>query len=105
MVSEDTYISFDGSVIGTLKFVKEFKEFNLANESEQKGNYFPITLSNSGNKMTLKKNGLASEGKTDMTFDKDIIFRVASKSDVYSIDVDGQEVISLKFTNATLETE
>lgn len=105
MVSEDTYISSDGSVIGTLKFVKEFKEFNLANESEQKGNYFPITLSNSGNKMTLKKNGLAPEGKTDMTFDKDIIFRVASKSDVYSIDVDGQEVISLKFTNATLETE
>ena len=105
MVSEDTYISSDGSVIGTLKFVKGFKEFNLANESEQKGNYFPITLSNSGNKMTLKKNGLASEEKTDMTFDKDIIFRVASKSDVYSIDVDGQEVISLKFTNATLETE
>lgn len=105
MVSEDTYISSDGSVIGTLKFVKEFKEFNLANESEQKGNYFPITLSNSGNKMTLKKNGLASEEKTDMTFDKDIILRVASKSDVYSIDVDGQEVISLKFTNATLETE
>ena len=105
MITSDTCIDKDGKVQGTLKYVNSFPEFNLQNEDEQKGNYFPITLSETGSKMTLKKNGVAGEGKTDMKFDKDIIFRVGSKTDKFSIEVDSHEVIVLNFEKAILQTQ
>lgn len=105
MISGDTTIKSDGSVIGTLKYVSSFPEFNTNDESEQRGNFFPITLSQTGSKMTLKKNGVAKDGKTNMNFDKDIIFRVGSKSDKFSVEVDGHEVITLNFEGATLQNQ
>lgn len=105
MISQDTTIKSDGSVFGTVKFVDSFPEFNSTNLDEQSGNYFPVTLSETGLKMALKKNGVAKEGKTDMDFDKNIIFRVTSKTDKFTIEVDGKEVVTLNFTNATLNTK
>ena len=43
LVSEDTMISKDGSVIGTLKYVSQWKEFSNSKE-EQSGYYFPVIL-------------------------------------------------------------
>ena len=105
MISDDTYIDKEGKVHGTLKYVESFPEFNQANPLEQKGNYFPVTLSETGNKMTLKKNGVAAENKTDMSFDKDIIILVGSKSDKFTIEVDSREVITLNFEEAELQTQ
>ena len=100
MISEDTVVKSNGSVVGTLKYINSFPEFNQSDENEQKGNYFPITLSETGSKMTLKKNGVAKEGKSNINFDKDLIFRVGSKTDKFTV-----EVITLNFENATLQTQ
>ena len=43
--------------------------------------------------MSLKKNGVAAEGKENMTFDPEIILRV-SKEDTWKIEVDESEVIT-----------
>ena len=43
-------------------------------EEEQSGHYFPFKLTKTGKKMSLKKNGVAAEGKENMTFDPEIIF-------------------------------
>ena len=104
MITPDTYIDKSGKVQGTLKYVNSFPEFSSV-DGEQKGNYFPITLSETGSQMTLKKNGVAIENKSDIKFDKDIIFRVGSKTDKFSVEVDKQNVITLDFTDATLQSQ
>ena len=102
MVSPDTTILESGKVLGTLHYISNFTEFSSIS-GEQSGNYFPILLDVTGEKMTLKKNGVASEGKENMPFDPEIIFRVESNSTTFEIEVDGKSVLSLDFTGATLE--
>ena len=70
----------NGVVGGTLKPVEGFTEFNTAATEEQSGYYFGILVQTKdleGATMTLLKNGAASEDKTDMAFDDQIVFRVA----------------------------
>lgn len=71
----------NGVVGGTLKPVEGFTEFNTAVTEEQSGYYFGILIQNAEEladaTMTLLKNGAASEDKTDMAFDDQIVFRVA----------------------------
>lgn len=102
MVSSDTTILESGKVLGTLHYISDFTEFSSIS-GEQSGNYFPILLNVTGEKMTLKKNGVASEGKENMPFDPEIIFRVEANSTTFAIEVDGKPVITLDFTGATLE--
>lgn len=92
----------DGSVIGTLKNVSGFTEFNSTDVNEQSGHYFPLHLTQTGTKMTLKTNGVVKVGKENMEFDPDILFRVADKNTTFTIEVDGNEVVTLNFKNATL---
>lgn len=104
MISDSTSIDKDNKVTGIIKYIGDFKDFS-DNPEEQKGNFFPIELTTTGKKLTLKKNGIAGENKTDMKFDKDIIFRVAQKTDTLTVEVDGKEVGTFSFDNATLQTE
>lgn len=101
MIGEDVAVYADGSVIGTLKNVTGFEEFNSANKDEQSGHYFPFRLAQTGKTMTLKKNGVAAAGKKDMTFDPEIIFRVESKDTTFTVEVDGKDVVTLNFKKAT----
>ena len=101
----DARILDDGSVRGILKWVTKFTAFNENVSAEQNGYYMPIKLvgeAGTGEKMTIKKNGVATEAKTDMKFDPEILVRVEDKSDTYTIEVDGKEVITLTFTNTIL---
>lgn len=104
-VTPDTKVAADGTVTGTLKYVTGFEAFNGSNPEEQEGNFFPFKLNTAGKKMTLKKNGVAAPDKTDMTFDPEVLFRVGSRSDVFSVEVDGKPYISLDFSAATLLRE
>jgi len=50
--------------------------------------------------MTLKKNGVAGEGKEDMAFDPEIILRV-SRGDTFTVEVDDSPVVTFNFKNVT----
>ena len=102
MVSPDVRVTESGSVLGTLPFVEGFKGFNEKKPEEQQGNYFPLVLTQTGQKMTLKKNGTAAKDKQNMKFDPEIILRVDSPENYYEIEVDGKPVVKLDFKNAVL---
>lgn len=104
MVGNDLSVSKAGAVTGTFHHVTGFTEFNSANPEEQEGYYFPFKLTQTGTTMTLKKNGVAGEGKEDMTFDPEIILRV-SKGDTFTIEVDDNPVVTFTFSGATFEEE
>ena len=53
--------------------------------------------------MTLKKNGVAGEGKENMAFDPEIVLRIPQKNDKWTIEVDGAEVVTFNFEKATFE--
>ena len=52
--------------------------------------------------MSLKKNGVAAEGKENMVFDPDIVLRV-TKTDKWTVEVDGRPVITFGFERADFE--
>lgn len=101
LIGTDVQVYEDGSVVGTLKNVTDFTEFNKADPAEQSGHYFPFHLTQTGTKMTLKKNGVAKAGKQNMDFDADIIFRVDDANTTFTVEVDSTEVITLSFKGAT----
>ena len=101
LVGNDLKVLKDGTVTGTLKKVTGYTDFS-SNPEEQSGYYFPFKLTKTGKKMSLKKNGVAAEGKENMTFDPEIILRV-SKEDTWKIEVDESEVITFNFEKAVLE--
>lgn len=101
LIGTDVKVYADGSVTGTLKNVSGFTEFNSADVNEQSGHYFPLRLTQTGSKMTLKTNGVAKPGKENMDFDPELLFRVADKNTTFTVEVDGKEVVTLNFKNAT----
>jgi len=102
MIGADVRVLADGSVTGTLNYVTDFTAFNQSDVSEQSGHYFPLTLTQTGTTMTLKKNGVASAEKQNMPFDPEIIFRVENTATTFTIEVDGAPVVTLNFRGATL---
>lgn len=103
MISDDTVVRADGSVVGTLHYVKDFTGFDSQHPELQEGHFFPFRLEkkSTNNKMTFKKNGQVTQ--KDRAYDKEIIVRVGSKSDTFAVELDGEEYISLNFKQATLE--
>lgn len=99
LVGSDLKVLKDGSVTGTIKNVTGYTQFSSKLE-EQNGYYFPFKLTQTGTKMTIKKNGVAGEGKENMVFDPDIILRV-TKTDTFTIEVDGSPVVTFNFQKAT----
>lgn len=103
MVTEDTKVLADGSVVGTFPYVTGFKGFNEGNKEEQEGHYFPLRLTKTGKKMTIKKNGATTPEKQDMDFDQDVVLRVENNDTVFEIEVDGSKIVKLNFKKATLQ--
>lgn len=101
LISTDTKVYADGSVVGTLKYVDSYPQFSSV-AAEKKGNYFPLKLTKTGEKMTIKKNGAAALDKTEMDFDEDIVLRVDGQSTTFTIEVDSSPVVTLNFKKATL---
>ena len=99
LVGNDLKVLADGSVVGTIKKVTGYTQFSIKKE-EQSGYYFPFKLTKTGTTMTLKKNGVAGEGKEDMAFDPEIILRV-SRGDAFTVEVDDSPVVTFNFKNVT----
>lgn len=97
MIEPGMYVRGDGSVFGTFKYVTEYEEFNSTVPAEQEGYFFPFELKIVGSKMTFKKNGTVT--KTNINFDKDIVFRV-TKGDTLEVLVDGKSIVVFNFINA-----
>lgn len=99
LVGNDIKVLADGSVTGTLKQVNDYTQFSSVKE-EQSGRYFPFKLTQTGTTMTIKKNGVAADGKEDMVFDPSIVVRVENKTDTFAIEVDDVPVVTLNFKNS-----
>ncbi len=102
MQADGATIAEDGTVTASLHNVTDFKEFS-SDPAEQTGHYFAAKLTGTGQKMTLKKNGVERPDKKDLPFDPDLVIRVESTSDTLDITVDGEALPQLKFTGCTLE--
>lgn len=101
LISADTHVLADGSVVGTLNNVTGYTDFS-SKVAEQSGHYFPFRLTQTGTTMTLKKNGTAATNKKNIPFDPEIILRIDSPTTTFTIEVDDVEVVTLNFTQATL---
>lgn len=101
MISKDTFVDSQGVVRGKLNYVKGFTAFNGTNVTEQEGYYFPVKLTTTGSTMTIMKNNIAREDKTNITFDPELLLRV-SKGDKYDVFVDDSDeaYITLYFDRA-----
>lgn len=89
----------DGSVRGTFHHVTGYEGFS-SEPADQEGYYFPFKLTQTGTKMTFKKNG--AETKKDLPFDPEIVFRV-DKSVKWEVLVDDKSVVKFTFAEATFE--
>ena len=101
LISSDTKIEETGAVVGTLHHVS-FPEFNEGDESEQSGNYFPLTLDSkyADKPITVERKDGTSKTETD----RDWILRVPDKSATFTFKDGGTEIVTLNFTKATLES-
>lgn len=102
LIADDIKVLENGSVVGTIHNITGFTDFS-SKKTEQSGHYFPFRLTQTGTKMTIKTNGVAASGKTNMAFDPEIILRIPNNDTNFTIEVDGLQVVKLNFTDATLE--
>lgn len=102
LVGNDLKVYADGSVTGTFKNVTGYTQFS-SKPDEQSGHYFPFKIAKTGTKMSLKKNGVAAEGKENMPFDPEIVLRVPEKTDKWTVEVDGKEVMTFYFTGSVFK--
>ena len=99
-LASDLFVSEDGTVTGTFHYVTGYTGFNGTKASEQEGYFFPFTLTQTGEKMTFKKNGKAT--KMDIAWEANNVFRVTA-GDTFTVLVDGTEVVTFNFARATFE--
>lgn len=100
MLGDNVKVAKDGSVTGTLKYVTGYTGFSNK-KAEQEGNFFPFYLEKQGDTMTFKKNDTAV--KSGIPWEKDNVFRIDDKNTKFTVEVDGEEVITFNFENATLD--
>ena len=101
LIGSDVAVSEDGTVTGTFHYVTGYTGFNSTEVEEQSGYYFPFTLEKAGEKMSFLKNGEPS--KTDIAWEANNVFRVTA-GDTFTIKVDGQDVVTLNFSQASFES-
>ena len=99
-MASDLFVSKDGTVTGTFRYVTGYTGFNSTKASEQEGYFFPFTLTQTGEKMTFKKNGKAT--KTGIAWEANNVFRVTA-GDTFTVLVDDAEVVTFNFAKAPFE--
>ena len=103
LISPDTKVLADGTVIGTLRYVDDYMEYDPGNADAQKGNFFPLALTQSGSELQTNVSG--TEKTQTFPDDNTLVIRVPGKETTVKISVDGSEIVTLKFEQATLETQ
>lgn len=99
LIGTDVRILEDGTVLGTVKRVESWPEFAKEPEN-QAGNYFPVLLPAGGKKLKVTTEEESKE--VDFPSDRLLVVRVKEGSSTCKIEVDAQELITLKFSSSTL---
>lgn len=90
----------NGSVVGTVKAVIDWVEFNGVDTDEQDGHFFPIQLDDQYDGKTITVIGQ----KTKSAADTEWVLRVENAlNDKFTFQVDGETIFVLDFSTATLE--
>lgn len=98
LVGNDVRVLADGTVLGTIKMVENYTGFS-GDKSEQSGHFFPFLLNKKGTTMSIKGGTTPRE---NIPYDPEIVLKV-DKTKKFTIEVDGQFVVELKFDQATFE--
>ncbi len=102
LIGENVKVYADGTVTGTFPHVDGYSKFS-SKKAEQSGNFFPFTLTKSGDTMTFIKNGTAN--KRNIAWESDNVFRITAPTDTFEVLVDGESVVKFNFRSATLKAE
>ncbi len=103
LISADTAVLADGTVVGTLKYVNDYTEYDPGNANMQKGNFFPVKLTKSGT--TLKTNVSGTEKEQAFPDDNTLVIRIPSEKTTVKISVDDSEITTLNFKAAILKKQ
>lgn len=89
-----------GSVVGTIKAVIDWVEFNGVDTEEQDGHFFPLQLDERYDGKTITVIGQ----KTKSAVDTEWVLRVENALDnKFTFQADGETIFVLDFSKATLE--
>lgn len=105
-ITDDTALVWendtDASVEGTLKYVKEFKEFSSVPD-EQKGNYFPVKLADEyeGKEITVKKGENPEKTATETEW----VLLIPNKETKVTFKEGDNVIMNLSFNDATLQRD
>ena len=100
MVTPDTKVLIDGTVVGELKYISDYKDFSN-NPEEQKGNFFPTVLGDKYKGKEITCTGIKNGGVTKEV-DTEWVLRVSSQESGFKFECDDEEIITLRFKEATL---
>ena len=103
LVSADTAVLADGTVVGTLRYVTDYAEYDPGNVNMQKGNFFPVKLTKNGE--TLKTNVSGTEKEQAFPDDNTLVVRIPSEKTTVKISVDDSEIVTLNFKAAILKKQ
>lgn len=100
MIGTDVKVLKNGDVIGTFPYVENFEKFS-SNPEHQSGHFFPFKLTQLGETMTFKQDGVPT--KENIPFEAENVFRIADPAVKRTVEVDGKEVVTFKFGKAALQ--
>lgn len=103
LIGADVKVTADGKVTGTIKKVDGYTEFSSVKE-EQSGHFFPIYINAAGTKAEITGSN-DSKKSWNLADDRQLVLRVdkyKTGSKKAKISIDGEELVSLDFTEATL---
>lgn len=109
MVSGDTKVLADGSVVGAIAYLSDYTGFSVSPE-KQKGYYFPLHLGSAYQGKTVKvKRTSGTDGQEHKAQDTDWVLLLTDGAETaYQITVDGEEgpaELNISFAKATLLKE
>lgn len=105
LMGEDVDILKDGSVIGTLPYVENFKGFDSKNTDLQKGHFMVITLGEEYKKKFKVQRISGTPGTAkEVTNDEVLVLRLTDGKDtVFKVTADNQPDLVFNFARATLK--
>ena len=103
-MGDDCAVLADGSVIGTLKYVDDYTEYDESNPEMQKGNFFAVEFGSnySGKEISARRNDQEEPKKA---MDTQWVLRVPSVDTTFEFKDGEDAIITLNFKNAKLENE
>lgn len=101
LISDDTRVLADGSVVGTLKHIDSYSQFDSKNKPS--GNFFPMILGEQYQGEEITATGPKTKNKK--VVDREWILHVEGSDSTFKFECKGKTIVTLNFKLATLEAE